>query len=360
MLAPVLLLSPFTGIWVDRWNLKRVVVVSDALRAVLVWLIPVLYAASQSTFPVFTLVFLLFACNVFFLPARSAITPEIVAPVQLVAANALLAIAGVIATAVGALAGGWVVDHWGWPTALRINAVTYLVSVVSLLLIRYRPHHAAHPPGETVSMLRRYGREMVEGFDLVRHNAKVGLGLTALGAVWIGGGFMHVAGNLHIQRAAGVPGIERLGVLMCVLGLGAGIGTWWVNSHGRAVPRPLLLGGGLVLVGGAVAMFAVSRRFAVFSVSAFLVGLFAAPTFVLTETLLQEGTELKQRGRVFSLRDFVMRLLFMVTVAVAGWLTRAFDTMPTLLVCAACLVAAGLLTLGWGKRDPSLMRVAES
>ena len=36
MLAPVLLFAPFTGAWVDRWNLKRVMIVSDLLRAVLV------------------------------------------------------------------------------------------------------------------------------------------------------------------------------------------------------------------------------------------------------------------------------------------------------------------------------------
>lgn len=359
MLAPVLVFAPFTGAWVDRSNLKRVLITSDVLRAAIVWGVPAVYLLTHNTFPVFVLVFLLFTCNVFFLPARSAITPEIVPADQLLAANAFLSIAGVIATAAGALAGGWVVDHWGWPIAMRIDAVTYLVSVVTLSMVRYRASARKPSARREGPSWRRYLAEVGEGFEVVRRNSVVGLALTALGAVWIGGGFLHVAGNLHIQRVASVPGMERLGILLCVLGLGAAIGTWYVNTRGRRWPRPLLLGGGLVLVGIALVAFAVTRRFAVFSISAFLVGLFAAPAFVLTETLLQEGTELKQRGRVFSLRDFVMRLLFMVSVAVAGSLTRAFDTTPTLLVCAACLVAAGLLTIGWGKRDPSLMRVAE-
>ena len=34
--------------------------------------------------------------------------------------------------------GGWVVDHWGWPAALLLDAATYGVSVISLALIRYR------------------------------------------------------------------------------------------------------------------------------------------------------------------------------------------------------------------------------
>src|SRR2546427_827320 len=139
VLAPVLLLAPFTGAWVDRWNRRRVLIASDARRAGVVLSIPILYAWTHGVAPVFAQVFVLFTCNVFFLPAKSAITPEIVPPGQLLAANALLSVAGIIATAVGALCGGWLVDHLGWPTAMRIDAATYLISVGTLALVRYRP-----------------------------------------------------------------------------------------------------------------------------------------------------------------------------------------------------------------------------
>src|SRR2546428_657224 len=145
MLAPVLLFAPFAGAWVDRWNLRRVLIVSDALRAAVVLSIPYLYGLSHGVAPVFAQVFVLFTCNVFFLPAKSAITPEIVPPTQLLAANALLALAGIVSTAAGALAGGWLVDHWGWGAALKINAATYAISVLALAVIAYRS--ADHAPG---------------------------------------------------------------------------------------------------------------------------------------------------------------------------------------------------------------------
>ncbi len=354
MLAPVLLFAPFTGAWVDRWNLRRVLIVSDALRAVVVLSIPYLYGWSRGVAPVFVQVFVLFTCNVFFLPAKSAITPEIVPPAQLLGANALLALAGIVATAVGALAGGWLIDHMGWGAALQVNAATYLISVVALALIVYRP--ASHPQAAAPQGWPGYLREVAEGWRLLRRNSRVGLGLTALAAVWMGGGFLHVAGNQHIQRAASVPGMERLGVLLCALGLGSGLSTWWVNTHGRATPRPLLLGAGLLMAGGAIAAFAASTRFGVFVAAGFLVGLFVAPAFVLSETLLQEGAEPRQRGRVFSVRDFLMRLLFLATVTLAAWLTRGFGTRTTLLVCAGVVALAGALSMAWGMRDPGLMR----
>jgi MFS family permease len=354
MLAPVLLLAPFTGAWVDRWNLKRVVVLSDLLRAAIVLLVPILYLATRHTLPVFALMFLLFTCNVFFLPAKSAITPEIVAPSQLLAANAWLSGAGIAATAAGALGGGWLIDHWGWTTALYVNCATYLVSVVALLVIRYRPRPAGpHGAEPTVG---GYLNEVRAGWRVVRMNPTVGLALTALAAVWIGGGFLHVAGNLHIQRAASAPGMERLGILMSVLGLGSGFSTWWLNTRGKQMPRPWLLGGGLLLAGVGLVAFAVSTRFAVFAAAAFFVGLAAAPAFMLTETLLQEGTEQGQRGRVFSARDFLMRLVFLVGVSVAGWMTRAIGVEPALLLAAVVVAGAGVLSFAWGRRVPELMR----
>jgi DHA3 family macrolide efflux protein-like MFS transporter len=347
MLAPVLLLAPFTGAWVDRWNLRGVMIVSDALRAVIVALIPLLYPLTHHTLPVYALVFALFTCNVFFLPAKSAITPEIVPAPQLLTANALLAVAGIAATAFGALGGGWIVDHWGWSTALYINAVTYLASVAALALILYRPHDP-HGPPPAVS-IRSYLSEIGEGWAVVRRNRGVGLALVALAAVWVAGGFLHVAGNLHIQRQAQVPGMERLGVLLATLGAGSGVSTWWVNHQGRRLPPSALLGWGLVLAGLSLVVFATSSRFAVFAGAAFFTGIGAAPAFTLAETLLQESTETRQRGRVFSARDFLMRLVFLVGVTVAGAVTQSLGTRGALLIAAGLVAGAGLVAAVWGR-----------
>jgi MFS family permease len=348
MLAPVLLFAPFTGAWVDRLNLKRVLVVSDTLRALLIVLVPLLYPLWHHMLPVFVIVFALFTANVFFLPAKSAITPEIVPPAQLLAANALLTFAGIVATAVGVPLGGWVVDHWGWPLALSINAVTYLVSVGALALIRYRPEmHEAHA---TEISVRNYVHEVGEGWALVRSSRPVGVALMALGALWLGGGFLHVAGNQHIQRAASIPGMLRVGVLVAVLGLGAALCTWWVNHRGKRVKGHVLLAAGLVLVGGGLVAFAVSARFAVFAGAALIVGIGAAPGFVLSETLLQTGTSARQRGRVFSARDFLMRLLFLISVTAAAWVTDAYGTRDAILVAAVLSVAAGVAVFVYGSR----------
>src|SRR5262245_23299951 len=164
---PVLLFAPFAGPWVDRWNLRSVLIVSDLMRALCVLAIPFIYNATHLATPVWTLVFLLFTCNVFFLPAKSAMTPEIVPKEQLLSANTLLAVAGIVGTIAGFAMGGWVVDHWGWPTAILMDAATYGVSVISLACIRYRPR----PRAVTDVTVHGYWREILEGVRVVRGSA---------------------------------------------------------------------------------------------------------------------------------------------------------------------------------------------
>lgn len=343
MLAPVLLFAPFAGAWVDRRDLRRVLVGADFLRSGIIVAVPMVYLLTHSMWPVFALLFLLFTCGVFFLPAKSALTPELIAAPQLLRANTWLSVAGIAATAVGSLGGGWLVDHWGWSSALYLNGATYLVSVAALLSIRYHaPTRAveAHAP-----TLRGYLQQVRAGFEIVRTNARVGLAITTLGAVWCAGGFLHVAGNLHVQRAAGVPSMVRLGVLMAMLGVGSAASAWWLNTHGRGQSRPWVLAIGLELAGAGLMLFAATTQYAVFALAAVLMGVAAAPALMVTETLLQEATEPGVRGRVFGARDFVMRSVLLLSVGLAGGVTRWWGPRSALFVAGALVLGVSALAI---------------
>jgi len=352
MVAPVLLFAPFAGAWIDRWNLRRVVVVCDVIRATLIVLIPFTYVASGGhLLPMYGWLFLLFTTGVFFLPAKSALTPEIVPRTQLLAANTWLSAAGIAAAALGSLAGGWMVDRWGWSRALILNGVTYGLSALALSAIRYDPaRHEAHSASPT---LRGYLSEVREGWSAVRASATIGMALVTLAAVWLAGGFLHVAGNLHIQNVARSPGMGRLGVLLGVLGMGAAVSAAWLNTRGGRRRPAVLLAATLCVAGLGLLVFALSTHFAMLAVAAFLVGLGAAPALMVTETALQVATEPGLRGRVFATRDFLMRSALLASVSLAGAMTRAVGARPALLVCAAIVAAVGTAVAAWARRQPA-------
>ncbi len=354
MLAPVLLFAPFVGAWIDRQNLRRIVVGADVMRAATVMLIPVAYQLGGRIAPVFGLLFVLFTCGVFFLPAKSSLTPEIVPGPQLMAANTWLTLAGIVATALGALGGGWFVDHWGWGRALQVNGITYLASAAAMTAIRYVPHARTAPAA--LGGLHDYVLQLRDGWTAILDTAAVSGALVALAVLWWCGGFAHVAGNLHVQQAAGAPGMERLGALFAVLGAGGGLGAWWVNVHGRRLPRTRLLAAAVMLAGAGIAGLGATSLYTVFVAAAFALGLATAPILLVVETALQQCTAAGARGRVFAARDFAMRLTLLVSVSAAAWLSRVCGAQRALLLCGALVLGLGLVLWALARREASQAR----
>ncbi|HTM00351.1 MAG TPA: MFS transporter, partial [Candidatus Omnitrophota bacterium] len=146
---PTILFGPWIGALVDTWDRKRVLVLSDAARGVIALLFLVVVPHAGLT-GAFGLVFALYVANSFFLPARSAILPEMVPEDRLVEANSLVTLAGVGATIAGSLAGGVAIARLGWRVGFALDALTYFVSVAALLWIRVAPR-VAMPETETLA-----------------------------------------------------------------------------------------------------------------------------------------------------------------------------------------------------------------
>ena len=98
-LLPNLLLSPIAGTFVDRWDHKEVMVVSDILRAAIMLVIPV--AAVTNIVLVYPLIFLAASISVFFRPARVAILPQLVPERDLLSANSALWVGETLADVIG-------------------------------------------------------------------------------------------------------------------------------------------------------------------------------------------------------------------------------------------------------------------
>ena len=337
MLAPALLLSPWAGAIVDRLPLVRVLVWTDLARALVVAAIPLAYAATGSTTPVFALIALAFSLNCFFLPARSALPPHLVDPAELASANALLVLGGVLATLVGAALGGPLVDRFGPSPALYLDAFTYLVSVLCLASLLFQGVEgrtvAAGPPRHPL-------REAREGWSIVVTSRGARAPMISSVATWIAGGVLSVAGTAHVL--GGGSKVGGLGLLVAALAVGAALGSWWTLSR----PRPdhtVALARGLAGAGLGLAFFAWATAPWSMTLAAFATGIFAAPVFFLSETAIQEAVPEGARARVFSARDFLARGAFLIMAAIAAPLVSRYGTA---LPIAATGGIMGLLGLG--------------
>ncbi len=135
---PNLLLSPIAGTFVDRWNHKEVLIVSDILRAAVVLLIPL--AAVTNVVLVYPMVFAVTTISIFFRPARVAILPRIVEERDLLTANSAMWVGETLADVFGyPLAGIFVVVLGSAvPLAFWVDSATYLASATLLTAIAVR------------------------------------------------------------------------------------------------------------------------------------------------------------------------------------------------------------------------------
>ncbi len=150
---PGLLLGPLAIAYVDRWQRRHVLIVSDASRAVIVgliaaWLLPVLMGRVpfRNLFAVYALILVIGSITTFYYPARYALIPNLVGNERLIQANTLFTTSLAIAGVGGRAIGGFVAERIGVEWAILSNAVAYVVATVLVWRIQMDPHATTGGP----------------------------------------------------------------------------------------------------------------------------------------------------------------------------------------------------------------------
>jgi MFS family permease len=159
---PFLGLPLLAGVYVDRHRKRPILLTTNALRAALLGLVPVLAATGGLSLTVLCAIALVAGCcEVFFQVAELAFVPALVGRDRLLPANSSIEAARSGAELAGPGIAGLIVQGFGAPVAMAVDAVTYLASMASLGAIR-RPE----PPPEPVPAGRIW-RDIVDGLRFV-------------------------------------------------------------------------------------------------------------------------------------------------------------------------------------------------
>ena len=130
IVIPVFLIGPIAGVYVDRWDRKRVMIISDILRGILVLSIPFFILFVKSFVPIYIAVFLIFVVTRFFYLSKMAIIPDIVPRNMLLIANTLSDTTRMIATFIGVVVAGIMVERLGAVNGFYVNSLTYFISAL--------------------------------------------------------------------------------------------------------------------------------------------------------------------------------------------------------------------------------------
>ena len=220
----VLLVGFFAGAWVDRVRRRPVLIVADICRAVLLFSIPAAYVANVLRLEqLYVVVFIEGCLGVMFDSAYPAYVPSLIGVDRVVEGNSKLAASSSLAEIGGPGLGGALVQVIGAPFAILVDAASYVVSSVSLWLIRTpepkRPerHEAPH-----------IRHEIVEGLTLVRsHPVLVPLTLRSVIA-HVAGSFYGVLYTIYLIDELHLEPFW-LGVVVSAGGVGALVGSFFAS-----------------------------------------------------------------------------------------------------------------------------------
>jgi MFS family permease len=224
-----LLVGLLAGAWVDRLPRRPVLISTDLLRAGLLFSIPAAYVAGALRIEqLYVVVFLESCLAAFFVAAYPAYVPSLIGVDRVVEGNGKLATSSSLAEIGGPGLGGGLVQLIGGPLAMLVDAISFLVSAISVALIR-RPE----PPRPVRASHTRIRAEIAEGLRLVaRHPILIPLTLRSVIA-HVAGSFYGVLYTIYLIDELHLSPF-MLGIVVSAGGVGALVGSLFAS---RAIAR---------------------------------------------------------------------------------------------------------------------------
>jgi MFS family permease len=344
---PVFLLGPLAGVFVDRWNRRQTMLISDLIRAGAATL-PLLAPTSLRLQAIYTSVFLLSAVGRFFLPAESGVLQVIVAPRQQVQAASIKQATFALSIILGPALASPLFFAVGPVLAILINAVSYLVSAFCLALL-HAPRAAFHPSASKPNEKGDSGiggilRELLAGLRFVVVTRTV-LMVTLMALIaMLGAGAMSalnivfVSKNLHMATAS-------YGVVTAVSGLGGFLGIILAGILSRWIAPRHILSGSALLIGAGFAIYSFQSWYVAGLIICFLLSIPQGGIPVAFGPLLLNATLKEMMGRVQAVVDTGMSGISLISVILAGYLGRFLPVGVILMGCGLLIAMAGLF--GW-------------
>uniref|UniRef100_A0AAU2VX91 MFS transporter n=1 Tax=Streptomyces sp. NBC_00008 TaxID=2903610 RepID=A0AAU2VX91_9ACTN len=326
------------GVLADRFGPRRVVVVSDTARClVILGLAGALLLTSPTVWMLIAVALVFGAADALFLPAVGALPPRITAAGQLARVQGMRGLATRTATVVGAPLGGIAVALGGPVLAFAAAGVLFAVSLPLLLAVRMSPLPPA--PEQSAEPAGTAWRELVDGLRHIRRHPLLGPLMLVVAVSELG-----FVGPLNLglillseERGWGASG---MGWIIAAFGTGAGASALVLAVRGR-VPRAGLTMCLTVLTGAvAIGALAYAPSVPLAAGVALLVGLFAGLGGALCGALIQTAADPAYLGRVTSVSTLFTHALSPLSYPATGAAVALWGTGPVF-VASASLSAAG-------------------
>lgn len=348
-IVPRLLLGSLAGVFVDRWNRRRTMMITNLLLGL--GLLPLLAVRSAEWLGVvYTVAFVQSCLSQFFGPAENALLPKLVAEEHLLHANALNSLNNNLARLLGPTLGGLLAALGGLLGIALVDAASFFIAALLISLIRIDEPRRGAVLGDAprAAPWRQVWDELLAGLRAVVRSRLLATIFGLLAITALGEGVFVVLIIVFVATTLGGGALE-LGWLMAAQAVGGIVGGLCVGAVARVVRPALLIGLGSILFGLIdLAIFNYPQITPSLWVGVGLFMLVGVPGVWMNtavQTLVQSTVPDGYLGRVFGALGTTMALLSLVGMLTAGVAGDRLGVVTVLNIQGVGYIVAGFLAL---------------
>lgn len=357
-IMPVFIIGPIAGVYVDRWDRRRTMVVCDILRGFLVLLIPFCFIKMDSLLPIYVIVFLVFSLSRFYVPAKMSIIPDLVKSEDLLLANSLVNTTGMVAAMFGFGLGGILVAIVGARGGFIIDGVSFLISGIMIFFVSSRALRGLKRErlvnvGKDIAAVIKKSvlSEMKEAVIFLKNQPQIRSCFGILFFLWSALGAVYVVIIVFVQQvftgSAQKSATGEIGLLVVALGLGLFLGTLIYGRFCQKVPEFKAIFASIMSAGMILSIFVLSvlsvPNFLLALALALVLGLAVSPVMAISTTMVQRLTDSSMRGKIFSSLEIVVHLAFLLSMLVSAPLSDKIGPVKILVTIGVVLFLTGFI-----------------
>ncbi|GEM_PF-2623299 len=360
---PSIFLGFWTGPFIDKWRKKRILLISDIIRAALVITLPFIHKLTGNLKLMLAVALILYIFGFFFNSARMAFIPLIVEKDKLLQANSANLTLLRAATGIGTLAGGFLVPLIGWQTGFKIDSFTYLISFVLILFIKVDEktilEHAGEVIGETRKQVAGYFRKLGEGVALMLRTRMMFFVMSSIFILFFVSGISFSVIVPTVQQTLGM-GTIGVTVLAAAAAAGMFLGPLFTGLLGSAFRKHRLIMIAFVLIGLLFAFGGASYLFVgvenvlsnsnlkivitvIMGVVVFFAGILFSAININQDTIIQERTPAASMGSLFAWKELLASLAFLVSALIAGFIADRISFEYVLIAVGVIVALFGIV-----------------